>query len=311
MELSLQTGRGKQSQLHRKHHASDLPSPYASAGRPQNLAIQHLQTTTTLRSQPPAGRGGPTQHPPCPGPSGPGPPLPRSAEPQRPFTLKLRCLRPPQLFKFKPSSLKYPLNHRLSPLALLPPLAPADWLLFNRPAGRLALHTLRSLRGRAWPPRASGAHAQRQPAAYPARASPARAEGGVCATCVFYVPSLRRWFLPYSNCVDRRRSHTLLLQVSACSGLPLRKSRTPRPPTCGNATTTVPSSQPPRPRSLPPPPLGEGRQVRPASREAPAASLSFSSTHYPPARAEGEAVLPPRVEPSASGAGGHCVQPVR
>lgn len=124
---------------------SQHPTARAGPGRagPVPAAADHLRPAASRRPRP-CPRSPPARSPPASAPSG-----------------RLR------LFEFKPPSLKYPLNYRLSPLAPLPPFARADWLLFNRPARRLALRTLRSLRGRASSPPASGAHAQRQPAAYP------------------------------------------------------------------------------------------------------------------------------------------------
>lgn len=153
------------------------PPPNSKAGRPRDRAPPH---PTASRPRP-ATAGQPAlaaSH--RPGRAGPVPAAadhlrPAASRRPRPCPRSPPARSPPasapsgrlRLFEFKPPSLKYPLNYRLSPLAPLPPFARADWLLFNRPARRLALRTLRSLRGRASSPPASGAHAQRQPAAYP------------------------------------------------------------------------------------------------------------------------------------------------
>lgn len=135
---------------------------------------------------------------------------------------------------------------------------------------------------------------------------PARPEGGVCATCVLYVPSLRRWLLPYSKCVDRRplthfspRSLFLagssVTQIAYAQTTHLWQRYNYRP-----LLTATEASQR----------VGGGKGLRLVPHPARHRPLpSAPPRTHPPARAEGEAVLPPRVEPSASGAGGHCVQP--
>lgn len=195
-------------------------------------------------------------------------------------------------------------------MAPLPASAPADWLLFTRRARRLALLKLRSSRGWDSSPWAGGAHAQRQPAAYPRRPDPPAPRAVFALHAYFTYRLSAAGFFRTPTAWIEPRLHTFLRK--SLPGRVFRYANRVRPDHPPVATLQLPFL--PRSRrglAARRRRRGEGLQVSPASHRAPTSSLSATRTPTRSPRPRERRCCRLAWSRARTGARGHRVLPAR